>query len=204
MIKGEEISTISYKYGEVYFWQVARPFIYLNYYYFRTFIFPQCLAHFWDHFFFFTYFKYIFLVLDDKIWTYYQDVWKIILWFWQWMYWPTTKSLKTCPCYTSFAFCRVSGSACYNFIRFYNIFAQRRWNSGSPKNIVDYSTRKWRVYLLRGLFDFQNGPFWSLGSAGSIDNILIDVHENLGKQDVEFRITKNSWIIVHENRQNGV
>ncbi|KAG5576450.1 hypothetical protein H5410_056584 [Solanum commersonii] len=48
------------------------------------------------------------------------------------------------------------------------------------KRSMDYRTRKLAkrgVYLLRSLFDFENGPIFPSGHTDCIANVLTDVHE---------------------------
>lgn len=58
-----------------------------------------------------------------------------------------------------------------------------RWNSGSPKKMIKYST--WKsvnegFYLL----DLENWLFWLWRPNGSMSKFLVEVHENFGKNDV--------------------
>lgn len=99
-----------------------------------------------------------------------------------------------------------TGSITTDFTDVHEKFGQKRhWNSESPK-FMDYSTLKsviWGIYLLWGLLDHQNGPFWPSRPTGSIANIIMNVHKKFRQKRRQNSLSpKRSWAIAYENRQN--
>jgi len=72
---------------------------------------------------------------------------------------------------------------------------------------MDNSIRKsakWGIYLLRGSFDLENGPFWPWGPTVTIEKVLTDIQVKfLLEWGQNSGSPKNPWTIAYENRQNG-